>query len=138
MDTKARHRKGFTLMEMLIAVAIIAILVAVAIPVFTAQMHKVRVAADWANIRAYYSEIQADFILTGAYNSKVPDMHKDGIYDRTELDFLSGEKVTLKDGYYGVTTAPNGIGYEVSYYCNQCRTTAGYEKHKDTCILILG
>lgn len=34
------NKKGFTLMEMLIVVAIIAILIAVAIPVFSAQLHK--------------------------------------------------------------------------------------------------
>lgn len=40
------NKKGFTLMEMLIVVAIIAILIAVAIPVFSAQLHKARVATD--------------------------------------------------------------------------------------------
>lgn len=38
------NKKGFTLMEMLIVVAVIAILIAVAIPVFSAQLHKARVA----------------------------------------------------------------------------------------------
>lgn len=64
--------KGFTLAELLIVVAIIAVLVAISIPIFTSQLHKARVATDWANLRAYYAEIQADFISTGEYNDKVP------------------------------------------------------------------
>ena len=39
---KIKNTKGFTLMEMLIVVAIIAILVAIAIPTFTKQLEKAR------------------------------------------------------------------------------------------------
>lgn len=42
----AKRDHGFTLMEMLIVVAIIAVLVAVAIPTFSSQLHKARVATD--------------------------------------------------------------------------------------------
>ena len=41
-----KNTKGFTLAELLIVVAIIAVLVAISIPVFTSQLHKARVAAD--------------------------------------------------------------------------------------------
>lgn len=54
-----KRREGFTLAELLIVVVIIGILVSISIPIFTAQMHKAKVAADWANLRAYYAEIQA-------------------------------------------------------------------------------
>lgn len=57
-----KNTKGFTLAELLIVVAIIAVLVAISIPVFTSQLHKARVAADWANVRAYYAELQYDFM----------------------------------------------------------------------------
>ena len=56
--------KGFTLAEVLIVVTIIAVLVAISIPVFTSQLHKARVAADWANVRAYYAQLQYDFMET--------------------------------------------------------------------------
>ena len=42
----AKRNHGFTLMEMLIGAAIIAVLVAVAIPTFSSQLHKARVATD--------------------------------------------------------------------------------------------
>ena len=53
---KLGKKKGFTLAELLIVVAIIAVLVAIAIPVFTTQLEKSKEAADLANIRAAYAE----------------------------------------------------------------------------------
>ena len=50
------NRKGFTLAELLVVVAIIAVLVAIAIPIFTAQLEKAKQATDAANIRAAYAE----------------------------------------------------------------------------------
>lgn len=50
------NKKGFTLMEMLIVVAIIAVLVAIAIPVLNGTLEKAREATDAANLRAAYAE----------------------------------------------------------------------------------
>ena len=50
---KAReNKKGFTLAELLVVVAIVGILVAISIPVFTAQLGKARRATNQANLRA--------------------------------------------------------------------------------------
>lgn len=46
------RKKGFTLAELLIVVAIIGVLVAVSVPIFTAQRHKAVDAVNKANIRA--------------------------------------------------------------------------------------
>ena len=70
---KKNNNKGFTLAELLIVVAIIAVLTAIAIPVFTSQLEKSREATDLSNCRAYYSEITSA-ILTGdldAASSKI-------------------------------------------------------------------
>lgn len=56
---KIKNSKGFTLMEMLIVVAIIAVLVAIAIPTFTTSLNKARVATDEANIRSGYATVMA-------------------------------------------------------------------------------
>lgn len=67
-----RNNKGFTLMEMLIVVAIIAILVAIAIPTFSGALEKAREAADAANLRAAYAEAMAEQMVEdeafGAYS----------------------------------------------------------------------
>lgn len=59
MIQKIREKKGFTLAELLIVVAIIAVLVAIAIPIFTTQLEKSREATDMANIRSAYAVISA-------------------------------------------------------------------------------
>ena len=56
---KKMNQKGFTMDELLIVGAIIAVLVAIAIPIFTAQLEKSREATDAANIRAAYAEVVA-------------------------------------------------------------------------------
>lgn len=66
---KRLNKKGFTLAELLIVVAIIAVLVAIAIPIFTSQLEKAREATDAANIRTAYAEVQAA-VLTGEDTGK--------------------------------------------------------------------
>ena len=62
---KHQSKNGFTLAELLIVVAIIAVLVAVAIPVFSAQLEKSRDATSIANIRSAYAEAQAQTLEKG-------------------------------------------------------------------------
>ncbi len=61
-----KNNKGFTLAELLIVVAIIAVLVAIAIPVFTTQLEKSREATDMSNLRAAYAEVMANYLANGA------------------------------------------------------------------------
>lgn len=58
MLNKFKSKKGFTLMEMLIVVAIIAVLVAIAIPTFTSSLNKAKAGVDLANIRSGYANAQ--------------------------------------------------------------------------------
>ncbi len=56
------NKKGFTLAELLIVVAIIAVLVAIAIPIFTSLLEKSRDAVSAANIRDAYAEASVAFL----------------------------------------------------------------------------
>lgn len=67
---KKNNKKGFTLAELLIVVAIIAVLVAIAIPIFTQQLERSREATDLSNIRAAYAEAVSDYLADGAKASK--------------------------------------------------------------------
>ena len=57
-----KNNKGFTLAELLIVVAIIAVLTAIAIPVFTTQLEKSREATDQANVRSAYANVMAQYL----------------------------------------------------------------------------
>ena len=59
---KRLNKKGFTLAELLIVVAIIAVLVAIAIPIFTSQLEKSRDAVTLSNIRAAYAQAQSSYL----------------------------------------------------------------------------
>jgi prepilin-type N-terminal cleavage/methylation domain-containing protein len=60
---KTHHgKKGFTLAELLIVAAIIAVLVGVSIPVFSTQLAKSRLAANQANARAAKSAALETFM----------------------------------------------------------------------------
>ena len=113
-------RKGFTIMEMLIVVAIIAILAAIAIPVFSSSLHKARVAADIANVRAYYAELQTDYLLTGEYRDDITDNWETSITDT--IVHSDGTETKLQAGNCSViratSTSPKP-GYQIHYFCNK-------------------
>ena len=114
-----KRQKGFTLVELLIVVVIIGILVSISIPIFTAQMHKAKVAADWANLRAYYAEIQADYMSTQKQNPKVKVIDvAESDYDWQSVTFLDGHKVKMKAGYCAVRFKKDK-GYSIAYDCNK-------------------
>lgn len=79
------NKKGFTLAELLVVVAIVGILVAISIPVFTAQLSKARLATNQANMRAAKAAAVAAYLTDGEENEVVYD-----------YDIVSGEvsKVT--------------------------------------------
>ena len=69
-----RIRNGFTLMEMLIVIAIIAVLIAIAIPVFSSQLEKTREAADLANVRSAYAQVSAEALLGNSETTVTVDL----------------------------------------------------------------
>lgn len=106
-------KKGFTLMEMLIVIAIIAVLIAIAIPVFTSQLEKSREAADLANVRSAYAQVSTEVLLGNPETTVTVDLKQ------KQADWQSIDPVNIggiihyknqgdTDNWKGVA-APNGI-----------------------------
>ena len=76
----------FKLAELLEAVAIIGVLVAISIPIFTSQLEKSREAVDLANIGSAYAEVQTAALTDLGADSEFKDgdsikrTGKDGSY----------------------------------------------------------
>ena len=93
MLKKFTNKKGFTLMEMLIVVAIIAVLVAIAIPTFSGALTKSKEAADVANIRAEYAEYQVH-VIDGS-TATWPEDFAEGMNFKAEGHGYSKSNVTI-------------------------------------------
>ncbi len=130
---KKNNNKGFTLMEMLIVVAIIAVLVAIAIPVFTNQLEKAREATDAANIRSAYAEVMAcaltdasvdDAKVNGVvkggtdgaytYSKDVVAVQKQKGWQNTSITEIAGIKVA-DSGEDVITAAKANTSWTISY-----------------------
>ena len=117
-----QNKNGFTLMEMLIVIAIIAVLIAVAIPVFASQLEKTREATDLANVRSAYAQVSTEALL-GDSEATVTVNLKQKQADWQSLDPVNiGGIVHYKnqgdtDNWKGVA-APNGtcvVSYKEDY-----------------------
>lgn len=62
------RKKGFTLAELLVVVAIVAILAAISIPIFTRQLEASREATDLAKVRSAYAEVMAAVMIEDTEN----------------------------------------------------------------------
>ena len=133
---KRKDRKGFTLAELLVVVAIIAVLVAIAIPIFTSQLEKSREATDAANIRSQYAEVMTDAITNS--NGDVNANHdKYAAIDlkQTKNDWQSTELGTNLNSLFGtdhiIGDGPNkgGIAW-VSYDAKDNCAVLHYEGGK--------
>lgn len=61
----ARSSQGFTLAELLIVLAIVGVLVAISIPIFSSQLKKARLAVDQANVRSAKAAAAAEYLADG-------------------------------------------------------------------------
>lgn len=96
---KRLNKKGFTLAELLIVVAIIGVLVAISIPIFTSQLEKAREAVDAANIRAAYAEVASAALTQNDSKicSKAITMKQKQKEWQSDIDFTAELKDTEKD-----------------------------------------
>ena len=108
---KKMNRKGFTLAELLIVVAIIAVLVAVAIPVFSAQLEKSRDATTVANLRSAYAEATTAYLTDDSSPANITSITKDATA-KTVTVIVTGVRYMDTDG--DISSASDGITFTVT------------------------
>ena len=118
MTEKMSNKKGFTLAELLIVVAIISVMVAVSIPIFTSKLEKAREATDLANMRSAKAAAVAMYLdntsgSKGTYyydaNGGVLKDSKDGITGYGKGTTLKGDD--SMDGQFGYDYDIDNEGY---------------------------
>ena len=115
MNRKIKANEGFTLAELLIVVAIIAVLVAVSIPIFTSQLEKARESTDVANFRAAKAELIAKYL------SEDGQIDQEGYYNASQGIFVT-DYFKVGEGYGkgttipGSTSAADAKGYIDGFY----------------------
>ena len=94
------NKKGFTLAELLIVVAIIGVLVAISIPIFTSQLEKSREATDVSNVRSAAAQVAANYLSNGSAASvRVPaKQQNDATWE------MGASKATITQQINGVTS----------------------------------
>lgn len=133
------NKKGFTLAELLIVVAIIAVLVAISIPIFNQQLEKSREATDLANMRAAkslgvaaYYDIETD----GSESAMIDGLERkgtggggvwyEGFYDPTTGTFISNPAGNYQHNLTGHGTAVDtGSDYGMRYRSAQDYKNSG-------------
>ena len=98
---KQQRNKGFTLAELLIVVAIIGVLVAISIPIFSGQLEKAREATDAANIRSQYAEVMADAIMDGGAVNKNHSTYEPIRLQQQKNEWQSTGLKTNLEGVFG-------------------------------------
>lgn len=113
------NKKGFTLAELLIVVAIIGVLVAISIPIFTSQLEKAREATDVANMRAAKAEASADY-LSADLDTSVWTIN--GTSAVAYYDAASGKMAKEKPTAYGKGTTADGKTSYTGYTTTEAYT----------------
>ena len=95
---------GFTLAELLIGVAIIGVLVAISIPVFSSQLEKSREATDLANVRTAYAQIMLE-----SMDKENPDPIRVDLKQK-QYGWQTGLSITIGGVTFNGTENDNWIG----------------------------
>ena len=141
---KKNNKKGFTLAELLIVVAIIAVLVAVAIPVFTTQLERSRDAVTVSNIRSAYAMAQTAYLTQQSDSANKVTVNKNekgvvstitvgGVISKGTADGWSNTtddlviKTQVEAGCAAMEDTPNTYTLTFTYDANGGITAVGAE-----------
>ena len=124
-----KNNKGFTLAELLIVVAVIAVLVAVAIPTFANQLEKSRQGVDISNLRGAYAAAELAILDASGDTQKVYAVKTitDGRISETEpVDISSGAEFWYDPDTGSLIKVDSLATSGAEWYGTETNDTKGY------------
>ncbi len=103
-----QKKKGFTLLELLVVLAILAILIAIAIPVYKNQKEKAAITAHNSNVRVLETSVESYRQDNGKYPATVKELEDKG-YIKSVPAVPSSNHESLKNQTYSVNTTTGEI-----------------------------
>ena len=131
---KKVNEKGFTLAELLIVVAVIAVLVAVAIPTFADQLEKSRQAVDVSNLRGAYAAAKLA-AMDGKIDGVAIDGKKVYYYDPSTGSLTDSDDDDLTKTAYGKATGSK-VFADISNLSGEIVYDVKHLATNDRCILV--
>jgi len=114
-----QRKRGFTLIELMIVVAVIGILVAIAYPAYTDQVRKARRAEAKATLQRVMNHQERYYTSNNAYTD-----------DLTDIDTFGTDPVASPEGWYNVAAAFCTAGDD---QCVELTATPQNDQTNDTC-----
>ena len=121
--SKKNGQKGFTLIELMIVIAIIGILAAIAIPQFSAYRERGYVASMQADVNSARIAEEAYFVDNGSYTATVADLANYGLKNLSAGNSLD---ITVDDGpppTFTITASSDKTDKTVVYDSDTGQTT---------------
>jgi type IV pilus assembly protein PilE len=122
-----RVQHGFTLIEVLIVIAIIAILASVALPSYTAYLQRSRVPAGLDTLQSYFTRMEQRFQDSGSYANEAGTGC--AVAEPTLQNYTISCTLSGTTGYTATATGSGTLsGYSYTIDSNGTRKTTGHPK----------
>ncbi|MDU2025843.1 MAG: prepilin-type N-terminal cleavage/methylation domain-containing protein [Finegoldia magna] len=99
LQTLKKKKKGFTLLELLVVLAILAILIAIAIPVYKNQKEKAAITAHNANVRVLETAVESYKQDHGEYPENVDALKGNYIKSVPKVPSSNNENLKGQSSY---------------------------------------
>jgi type IV pilus assembly protein PilE len=119
------RRKGFTLVELMVTVAIVAILAVIATPVFNQQIHKSRRTEARTTLLDLAARAERQYSTSNTYWGNTTA----GKLLPPDLGYSGGWPITTTSGYYTILLSNNGDGTAFTFTA----TAAGAQSTDTQC-----